>query len=107
MTHPVKQEIGWAVVFRINMQIAGGILVDCYGWVCWQIAASSPEWWAFWSMAYLAYAGGALMILIGVIRAVRLVRDLRRWRKFERLGATPRADRMVQERDFDLGGRMP
>lgn len=106
MNDPVKQEIGWSDVVRINLQIIGGLLASGYGWVCWQIANSAPEWWAFWGIAYLAYAGGVLMIGKGLVRATRLIRNLRRWRRYERLGSTPKADHMVRDEDFGPGGHI-
>ncbi|MEM9699408.1 MAG: hypothetical protein AAF943_11520 [Pseudomonadota bacterium] len=107
MTLPSKPEIGAREIARINGQMIGGMLSCGYGWVCWQIAASAPEWWAFWGMAYLGFAGGGLMMLAGVFLTARLIKNLRAWKKHSEVAVAPRADRMVEDADFEPGGRAP
>lgn len=102
MSDPSKQDIGWGKVLRINAQFAFGALILFYGWLCWQ--GVSLKWWGLWPLAVMCFVGGAIQIIKAVVEAVSLIRRLRRWRKFEKLGARPRADHMAQDSDFEDGG---
>ena len=103
MTQPLKQDIGWRPILRINGLFVSATIALFYGWLCWQMA--SPEWWAFWLVAMLSALGGALQLLRALFELIGLLLRLRRWRRFEASGVTPRADPMVTDADFERRDR--
>lgn len=108
MSDPTKQDIGWGKVLRINAKLVFGALILFYGWLSWQ--GVSAKWWGLWLLAMLCFFGGAIQVIGGVVEAIQLILRLRRWKDFQNMGSRPRADHMVQDRDFDAspfqnGGR--
>ncbi|GAA6176727.1 hypothetical protein [Sulfitobacter pacificus] len=99
MSDPSKQDIGWPKIFAINMQFAFGALILSLGWLCWQNV--SVKWWGLWLMAVLCFVSGACQWIAAFAEAIKLFKNLRRWKKFERLGAKPRADRMARDEGFE------
>lgn len=98
MNNPGDQDIGWGKVLQINVKLAFGALILCYGWLCWQ--GVSAKWWGLWLLAMLCFIGGAVQIIGAAFEAIKLISRLRHWRKYQRLGAELRADRMAQDHDF-------
>jgi len=52
----------------------------------------------------MCFVGGAIQIIQATVEAVSLILRLRRWSKYQKLGASPRADHMAQDSDFEDGG---
>lgn len=103
MKHPGDQEIGWKAVVQINARFVCAAIILFYGWLCWQMA--SIEWWGFYLLGPMCLFAGSLEALRAIYRAVQLVLARRRWKRFQKLGNRPKADGMVQDRDFETGGR--
>lgn len=103
MRHPGDQEISWKAVLQINMRLIFAAMILFYGWLCWQMA--SIDWWGFYLMGPMCFVAGGLEGLRALARAISLIRALHRWKRFQKLGNRPKADGMVQDRDFETGGR--
>lgn len=104
MRHPGDQDISWKAILQVNARLMLAVIILFYGWIIWQMA--SIEWWGFYLLGPMCFVAGGLEGLRALFRAISLILARRRWRKFQKLGAEPKADGMVQDSDFEAGGRM-
>ena len=100
---PSNQKVKPWEILKINVRFVFACLILFYGWLCWQMA--SIEWWGFYLLGPMCFVAGSTECIAGIKRAWEAISKHRTWKRFQKLGNRPKADGMVQDRDFDMGGR--
>ena len=102
MKHPADQDIGPKAILRVNAKLVLAVIVLFYGWVVWQMA--SIDFWGFYLLGPMALMAGGIMAWSGLWKAGELILARRRFKRFQTLGADPRADSMADDEAFTRGG---
>ena len=84
---------GWKAILRINAQLAYGSVLVGLGWFGWSV--TTKEFWQLGLLVVLIGVSGLALMLRGLVEAASFLIRCRRLARFERIGGTPKADRLA------------
>lgn len=94
---------GWSLVWKVNAACLRAVAGLGLCWLCW-LVGTTP---GFEIALFFAPLFGIVAVkhaVIALVQVVRLVLMARRWARFQALGVSPKADRLVSETDLRKRG---